>query len=304
MSLFTTYNHSEEELKYRNKIIEEYLIAQRNLLRIYYKEKPKYLYPNSNNYAVIVEPRSNHKLLEAVCRNVMYFLPDDWNLVIYSYDEQQVQSLLPDIEYLFFKTSKPSLNSIEYSNLLMSSEFWNNIPGDNILIFQTDSYITRRFTEEFINEIKKYPFVGAPYRIQDTRFGFNINILTPNLSEKCSMSGGFSFRNKKAMLHCIENITIDMIKNDRIKNNVSIHLANMDYEDFYFEYALYLLNYSLPNDELCYLFCNQVYYYLKNTYAVHGIFRDYVTEHLIFMLRPPLCDIYDEIEYKINNLKQ
>jgi hypothetical protein len=303
MSDFTKLNRSKEEVEYRTKVVEEYLIFQNNLINMYYKNYPKKLNPTSDYYAVIVEPRSNHKLLEAICRNVMYFLPDDWNLVIYSYDEETIKQRLPDIEYLFFKTSKPSLNPIEYSNLLMSSEFWNNIPGDNILIFQTDSYIMRRFTEEFIMELKGYPFVGAAYRIQDKSFEFNINVVSPILSDRYSMSGGFSFRNKKAMLDCIKNITLDHIKKYRITNNLPMNFPNIDYEDFYFEHALFLLNYPLPSNELCYLFCNQVHYQLKNTYAVHGIFRDYVTEHIIFMLRPPLCDIYNEIEYKINNLK-
>ena len=44
-------------------------------------------------------------------------------------------------------------------------------------------------------------------------------------------------------------------------------------------------------------FCQ--YKFLENTYAVHGIHRDYVTEHLILMLRPPLCELYNEIKYKI-----
>lgn len=301
MSEFVNLNRSGDELQHRNKVVEEYLIFQNNLIKMYYKEYPKKLNPTSDYYAVIVEPRSHHKLLEAVCRNVMYFLPEKWNLVIYSDDEEYIRGLLPDIEFLFFKTSKSSLDSIEYSNLLMSTEFWNNIPGENILIFQTDSYITRRFTEGYIEELKKYPFVGAPYKMQDIRLSYDINVIYPYVSPNYSMSGGFSFRSKKAMLHCIESLSLEDIKEYRIRNNLLVDFKNIVYEDFYFEHALYLLKYELPSYNFSFLFCNQVHYYLENTYAVHGIHRDYVTEHLILMLRPPLCELYNEIKYKIEN---
>lgn len=302
MSTFVNLNRSEDEIKHRNKIVEEYLLLQNDILKLYYKKYPKKLNITSEYYAVIVEPRSNHKLLEAVCRNVMYFLPENWNLVIYSYDEEYIRGLLPDIEFLFYKTSKSSLDSIEYSNLLMSTEFWNNIPGENILIFQTDSYIMRRFTDKYIDELRKYPFVGAPYKIQDLRFSSDINVAYPFLSNNNSMSGGFSFRSKKAMLHCIKSITLDDIKEYRIKNNLLVDLKNMGYEDFYFEHALYLLKYEFPSYKFSFLFCNQVHYYLENTYAVHGIYRNYVTEHVFLILRPPLCDLHNEVLEKIKDV--
>jgi len=84
-------------------LIEDYLFAQCVMIQQYHMKCPKKL-KDTNNYAVIVEPRSDHKLLEAVCRNVMYYLPDDWNLVVYSYDMNIVREKLKNIYFIFNKT--------------------------------------------------------------------------------------------------------------------------------------------------------------------------------------------------------
>lgn len=303
-------NRSVEEKRAREKVIEEYLLFQSYPIQRYHSFFPKKYNLNSEYCAVIVEPRSDHPLLEAVCRNVMYFLPDNWNLVVYSYDEKKVRERLSNIDFIFYPTTKGSYSLDEYSELFMSSTFWNNIPGQYIIIFQIDSYITRRFTKEWIEELKKYPFIGALYHVEDNRYPSKYNICSLSKERIYSMSGGFSFRNRKAMLDCIEKIKLDDILNYRINNELPIDFKNFKYEDFYFESSLYLLNYQLPSNELCMLFCNQVQYKIVNSYSVHGIFRDYVYEFLIYMLRPALFDIEDEIQNKIkekmkenNNIK-
>lgn len=291
----------ESEKEARIKFIDEYLEYQCNILRNYYKHFPKKITPNSNYTAVIVEPRSDYKSLEAVCRNVMYFLPQCWNLVVYSYDEQLIKLRLTNMEYIFYKTEKRSLNAEEYSNLLMSSEFWNSIPGDNIIIFQTDSYITRRFTEDYISQLTKYPFIGALYTINRDGYPTGYNVCTVDGHRNYSMSGGFSFRNKRAMLDCIKNVTFSHIMQVRKAHNLVLDLSNFFYEDFYFEHALYMIGYHLPNEKVCLEFCCQVQYDLTNTHSFHGIYRDYVYEYLIYMLTPSLLDMNEEVNIKISN---
>jgi hypothetical protein len=76
-------NNGEEYEKYKKDFsieqIENFLLYQNEIIKLLHKEFPKKRNDLSDCYAVIVEPRSNHILLEAVCRNVMYFLPDNWN---------------------------------------------------------------------------------------------------------------------------------------------------------------------------------------------------------------------------------
>jgi hypothetical protein len=284
------------------QLTEEYLLKQCEILNLYYNKFPKKIV-TSNYYAVLVEPRSDHPLFEAVCKNVMYFLPKNWNLIVYSYDENLVRKRLTNMEFLFYKTSKASFTLEEYSDLLMSLSFWDNIPSENILIFQTDSYITRQITDEYINTIKDYSLIGAVYRyvvIDDKGNNDNMDLCSVNKNRNFSMSGGFSFRNKSAMRDCIKYITLDTIIEYRRKNNLELDIRNMYYEDFYFEHALFLLNYKLPSYNECRLFCSQLHYELVNSYAIHGLYRSYVYQNLIYNLRPSLAEIHDEVLYQIN----
>jgi hypothetical protein len=283
---------------YHAILIENFLLTQCDLLRLHYRKNPKKLIEGPDvNYAVIVEPRSNHKLLEAVCRNVMYFLPANWNLIVYSWNESKVRERLTDMDFLFFKTPKDNLNAKEYSQLLMTESFWNTIPSEEILIFQTDSYMTRHLDSTFLNEIRLYPFVGALYRI--IKSSEEIDIISIDPKRNFSMSGGFSFRRKEAMLNCLDTISIDMIKEYRINNGLPYDFSNIDYEDFYFENALFLLNYTLPSYDICVKFCSQTLYELENSYAIHGLYRNYVTQGIIYHLRPPLFETYGEINSEI-----
>lgn len=296
---------TEEEKQARIVIIDEYLQNQCSILKKYYKHFPKRITPTSDYAAVIVEPRSDYKTLESICRNVMYFLPSHWNLIIYSYDEDTIKQRLKNMEYIFYKTEKSSLTSEEYSQLLMSECFWNNIPANNIIIFQTDSYITRHFTDDYIDKITKYPFIGALYSVHDSLLPHNErvkNICSVDNYRNYSMSGGFSFRNKKAMLDCIKNITLSDIINYR-KSNKLHFIHQIGYEDLFFEHSLFLLGYTLPDEKVCIEFCCQLQYESTTTHSFHGIYRDYVYEYLIYMLMPSLYDMNDEIDKKIGHVK-
>lgn len=280
--------------------IENFILYQNEIIKLYHKIFPKNYDELSDCYAVIVEPRSDHLLLEAVCRNVMYFLPSNWNLIVYSYDQTIATNRLSYLDFMFYKTSKSSFSLEEYSDLLTSLDFWNSIPGENILIFQTDSYITRPFTYNYIQNFKQYPFVGPAYRY--VSYDSNVDLLSIDKERNFSMSGGFSFRNKTAMIDCINKITKEDIINYRKSNNLRIIEPNINYEDFYFDNALYLLNYKLPNYQECSNFCLQEMYHLVNSYAVHGIYKEYVYSKNIFHLKPPLSELHDEILEKIQKI--
>jgi hypothetical protein len=211
-----------------------------------------------------------------------------------------VRERIKFIEFEFYKTDKESYSPEEYSGLLMSLDFWNSIPGENILIFQTDSYITKKFTYSYIENIKQYSFIGPVYRFVEG--SSNVDLLSIDKIRNFSMSGGFSFRKKKSMIDCINQIKIQDIINYRLQNNLKIIEPNINYEDFYFDNALYLLNYKLPTYEECSKFCLQETYYLLDSRAVHGIYRFYVYSKVIFHLKPSLAEIHDEIMEKIRKI--
>jgi len=276
--------------EYGEEVLTNFLNIQVQILRYHFKTNPKQLNSTIKNCAVIVEPRSEHTLFEEVCRNVMYFLPQDWDLVVFSYDRDIVSKKLENIEHIFYPTDKNSFTIEEYNNLLTSREFWEMIPAENIIIFQTDSYITRRFSDAYIESIVKYPFIGAVYRFEVIK---EICMLCPN-SSNFMINGGFSFRKKSAMIDCINKITHSEIVKFRIENNLKI-CKELKHEDVYFQHALYILGYFLPDYNTCILFCTQTAYELVDSYAVHGINKSYVYKNFLLHIRPSIVEISKEV---------
>lgn len=115
--------------------------------------------------AVIVETRQIPNL-EEIIDNHVKFLPKNWGLMVIK--DVVVHSLS------------------DYNRLMTSKAFWDNLPYDKILVFQSDSMLLRTGIEEFL----EYDFIGAPL--------YHIDFP--------AMNGGLSLRSKKAMLEVIEKI--------------------------------------------------------------------------------------------------
>ncbi len=309
--------------------INDFLKQQSLILRDFQKKKLIKFKKDSINTAVIIEPR-NHELLESVCRNVMYYLPDDWNLVICAYDKEYVFNNLKDVEFMFIQLIHNNLKAEEYNKLFISKEFWNAIPGENILIFQTDSYLCNKITNEYFDKIKEYPFIGGLYqyhkvdekRIEEFLKRQNIkieskdNIIVGDTSniynkelELCnsinclySINGGFSFRKKSAMLDCINNVNIPKIikeRNEKNLNNEYFVKTQIIGEDVFFQNALDILGYKLPSKETCLEFCTNLPYnnhYTLTSYAVHGFNKYYNDIGRVFIMRPSLEQLYRDIK--------
>ena len=166
-----------------------------------------------------------------------------------------------------------NLNQTSYSLLLESLFFWNNINEENIIIFQTDSFINKTN----LNITTKYGFIGASYNfgITDKNNKF-IDLISP-VGYNYNINGGFSFRLKSIMIDCIKNVTIDDIIKFREKNKYNLSNFLNKYilpEDIYFMNAMSLLGYELPPLELCNYFCSQqtINY---DSFAVHGFDKPY-----------------------------
>ena len=66
----------------------------------------------------------------------MNYLDNEWNLHIFSYDEEYIKSLFKGSTYRFTKLSQNNLNEDEYNSLFQSTLFWNSINEETILIFK------------------------------------------------------------------------------------------------------------------------------------------------------------------------
>lgn len=278
------------------KILEDFLLKQckkiKNLGEIITNSN------KNNKVAVIVEPR-NHKLLEAVIRNVMYNLGKEWNLHIFGYDLNYIKSCFPKSNFTFTKISCNNLLVNQYNTLLTSLDFWNSISEENILIFQTDSFIMNNIPN--LNKFLKYPFIGGVYHyynfknyldIYDKVIGYTIwdvsndqNIVHFHNSpyKKFSICGGFSLRLKSAMIKCIKEVCIsDIIKyREKFNLNVDYYKTCIVSEDTYFQNALELLQYNLPSLEVCNEFCNNLQYPIFNqdAFGIHNINKEFLIKN-------------------------
>lgn len=209
--------------------------------------------PGSNKLAIIIDPRYDD-MMQSVIQNFMYFMnPCGWNLLIISCNiyRDKIKERYPNSNFLpiddamiyFDSNGVPNINVDSYNKILMDVKFWKNLPSDNICIFQKDCIMFQMFPDYF----NLYDFAGANWYTKDNSI-FNEGI-----------NGGFSLRNRKAMIECIEKITFEIIENyrcDALKNtSVIFRYINRDNltkplkknEDVFFTYACEILNKQIPD---------------------------------------------------------
>ncbi|ORY87701.1 hypothetical protein BCR37DRAFT_390231 [Protomyces lactucae-debilis] len=153
---------------------------------------------STKKVAVLVEMRAH---LDWVY-HVMHFirtLDDDWPFVIYhsNHNEHMLRSnaeLQPHIQS--GKVQLHRLNTIfstseSISQLLTHAPLYEALaPADHILLYQIDSTLCAASPLK-VEDFFKYDFVGAP--------------ITHNDIETPIFNGGFTVRNRNAMLHVIKN---------------------------------------------------------------------------------------------------
>jgi hypothetical protein len=141
--------------------------------------------------AIIVEPRE-HKALKFVLHNFLENLPDNWSIIIMhgNKNEKYVKDIIEN-DLDSFKDRITTVNLFvnnltlnEYNELLKSRKFYDNIPTELFLIFQTDAVICGE-NKDLINDFEKYDYVGAPWK-------------------DAVGNGGLSLRRKSKMLEIIE----------------------------------------------------------------------------------------------------
>jgi len=161
-----------------------------SLIFILYFYNNKETMSNSYKYtAVIVEPRE-HAALEYVLNNYNEHLSDEWQFILYhgNKNKEYAEKICNDI----FKPGRMTLLNLnvdnltinDYNQLLYTKSFWESIPTEIILIFQTDSIICSKH-KDLINSFLKYDYVGAPW--------VNRNV----------GNGGLSLRNKSKMIEIL-----------------------------------------------------------------------------------------------------
>jgi hypothetical protein len=172
--------------------------------------------------AVIVETRS-HPHLSYVLRNLMHFLDGSWGLCIVHGPANRVfveQTVRGWGEVQLVDCGAQEMTADRYSALKCSASFWEQIPSEHILLFQTDSLLRRSGVEEFL----EYDYVGAPW----------MHVLVDQKSAEGPVgNGGLSLRRRSAMLKILQDHSRDA----------------QTPEDQFFSTHLYRDGYRLPSLE-------------------------------------------------------
>lgn len=205
---------------------------------------------NNETYtAVIVEPRE-HKALAFVLNNFVENLSDNWNFIIF-HGNKNIDYILNILKspllskninrIKLINLNVDNLTRRDYNNLLVSKDFYNKIPTEVFLIFQTDTMICKQ-NKHLINKFIKYDYVGAPI-----------------LKMELVGNGGLSLRRKSKMLEIINTCEY---KNEN--------------EDVYFSRACHKNNVNKPDYEESKEFSVETIYH-PNSFGVHKLWN-YLSE--------------------------
>jgi hypothetical protein len=161
----------------------------------------KFLFNNYEKFqndaytAIIIEPRK-HKALHFVLKNFLENLDNNWNFIIFhgNLNKEYIENIIKTkLNKYKERITLISLNvdnindGHEYSKILTAEKFYDYIPNETFLIFQTDALINPKYKNK-INDFLIYDYVGAPW--------LYLNDVG---------NGGLSLRKKSKMLEIIRN---------------------------------------------------------------------------------------------------
>jgi hypothetical protein len=148
--------------------------------------------------AVIIEPRRHHAL-SFVLKNIVENLDSEWNILIFHglVNKEYVKRAMADLPANRFlppiELHIDNLTIAQYNSILMSPSFYQCIPTEIFLIFQTDSMILE---PTLLSMFMEYDYVGAPWRNHQVG------------------NGGFSLRRKSKMLEITRRILPSTLNED------------------------------------------------------------------------------------------
>ena len=140
----------------------------------------------SNKTAVIVETRPV-PYLETVIKNVMSKIGPEWALHVFygPSNKELIQEIFKNNTTVNFTRLGEAISSKNaYNQMLKSSDFWQKINEEKILIFQTDCLIRKSNIDDFL----AYDYIGPPWKFEELN------------SQNQVGNGGLSLRSKSVMI--------------------------------------------------------------------------------------------------------
>lgn len=196
--------------------------------------------------AVLIEFRAV-AMLVTIVHNVHYHLPDSWRIQIFhgkgNHQFIVKSSLKPLIksQRIILTQMNTTYGRERTSELLTDRNFWNQVLGEKVLIFQIDSIMCSNSRHK-IDEYLQYDYIGAPW--DPSWFSYGTEQLVGN--------GGFSLRTRSKILELL----------DRIRYNGSMP------EDVWYSKHLPLVKARIAPREIAKTFAVETVYY-DRPLAVH-----------------------------------
>jgi hypothetical protein len=163
-----------------------------------------------NKVAVIVEPRDTPVLYDLLVWMKYILLPHGWQIIVYSGTNNTEK--LQAIKGITVKNmGKRNISVNEYNDMCLSKSFWEEMPFENILIFQIDSVLLDGDLTEFL----EYDYVGSPWNKNGgyvQHLFANLTFLNKNYvgasskkpTKHITGNGGLSLRRKSGMIRGLQ----------------------------------------------------------------------------------------------------
>ena len=238
---------------------------------LYFLNKNNENFSDDEKYtALIIEPRQ-HKALELVLTNFMGNLDNKWNFIIFhGFDNKEFieniisKNSLDNNRIKMINLNVHNLTIKDYNNLFYSRSFYDNIPTEMFLVFQSDTLICKKH-KDLIYKFMEYDYVGAPWWETD----WNKNTCTNRVG-----NGGLSLRRKSKMLELLDNCT-----------------HNNENEDMFFSKLIcnckYNIEFNKPTEEEAKEFAIE-HLYNDKTFGVHKPWL-YINRNIDY------CENYDNL---------
>ena len=146
------------------------------------------------NGCCIVETRPLINLSKIIIDRHLKYIPKDWGLTIYCslLNHEYIKDIDFGINTNIIILENPKLTIREYNVMLKSDTFWQSLPYEKVLIFQSDSRILKEGIEDFL----EWDYVGAPWRFQNHGGNGGLSLRNVNLMREICRVAKFTNKNE------------------------------------------------------------------------------------------------------------
>jgi len=221
--------------------------------------------------AIMVEPRE-HPAMEFVLLNILENLNADWSVVLLhgnknlNYIQRILEnhpSMVPRIQLVHLEID--NLLQMEYSDLFFEPRFYEYIPTEMFLVFQTDSMIIPE-NKDKVNEFMEYDYVGGPWPASNGDVPFQVG------------NGGFSLRRKSKMLELLSHRDAEYLKHKNIRYGNKYYIEDLFFSGCYHEN----IELKKPTYKKAMEFSAEAEYGIE-PFGVHSVWKyPYIYESLIY----------------------